>query len=192
MQSDTRRLVQRFMRLWRFRGRDRRYRALPSVAPPATRLPATHGLAAGGLVDRVALNSATYNKLVARSDLEKIHPDLRRFYLRFQSELQKRGIPLYVHSAYRSDAEQAALFKRGVTKARAGQSGHNHGMAFDFVHWSRHWDLTRLEWAVIGAIGKESARKMNLKVTWGGDWKRFYDPAHWELFNWGDIVRNGG
>lgn len=189
-QFDARRLAWRFMRYLRYAVRDRRYRPVPGVAAPPARLPASHGAAAAGLVDRVALESATYHRLERRADREGVHPHLAAFYLRFIKELKTRGIPMYFHSGLRSDEEQNVLFKKGVTKARAGQSPHNHGMAFDLVHWKRQWDLTPMEWAVIGAIGKEVARKMNLKIRWGGDWK-FYDPAHWELMGWSDMIRNG-
>ena len=37
---------------------------------------------------------------------------------------------------------------------------------------------------MIGGVGKEVARKMGLRVTWGGDFKSLYDPAHWELTDW--------
>ena len=55
----------------------------------------------------------------------------------------------------------------------------------DIVHASRAWNLTKKEWDVLGSIGKEIARKRNLKMEWGGDWK-FYDPAHWQIKDWRD------
>ncbi|QCS37219.1 hypothetical protein [Tortoise microvirus 70] len=56
-------------------------------------------------------------------------------------------------------------------------------MAVDIVHFGRYWDLSPKEWAVVGLIGKEVARRRNIKIVWGGDW-RFWDPAHWELKDW--------
>jgi hypothetical protein len=64
----------------------------------------------------------------------------------------------------------------------------------DIIHASRAWNLTKKEWDVLGSIGKEIARKRNLKMEWGGDWDgregrpKFYDPAHWQIKNWRDLL----
>lgn len=67
---------------------------------------------------------------------------------------------------------------------RPGRSPHQFGMAVDIAHLTRAWDLTAKEWAVIGLIGKEVARKRKIRIVWGGDFKSIYDPAHWELADW--------
>jgi len=38
------------------------------------------------------------------------------------------------------------------------------------------------------AIGKEVARKRNIKLDSGHDWN-FWDPAHWEIDNWQDQIK---
>lgn len=90
---------------------------------------------------------------------------------------------MYPFYFVRTHDEQDRLYAKGVTKAKGGESPHNYGCAVDQVHYSRYWDLTKKEWAVIGLIGKEVARRRNIKIVWGGDWG-FYDPAHWELRDW--------
>ena len=120
-----------------------------------------------------------------RASWEGSDPDLITFFKAFSKDLQARGMPFFAHCFVRSHALQDTLYANGVSKARAGQSPHNWGMAVDVVHYGRFWQLTRQEWAVVGLLGKEAARRRNIKVTWGGDW-RFYDPAHWELSDWKD------
>ena len=44
-----------------------------------------------------------------------------------------RPLGLHVFETYRNAEEQNAAFARGASKARAGQSPHQHGMAVDFV-----------------------------------------------------------
>jgi len=98
------------------------------------------------------------------------------------------GVPMYAHSVVRTASEQNALYVRGVTKAKAGESPHNCGCAVDLIHGRKAWDLGEKSWEVIGHIGKEIALQAGLKIEWGGDWK-FYDPAHWELAEWRDLAR---
>lgn len=125
----------------------------------------------------------TNTKIIASHDYKRLHPEMVDFVRKLTRELNKQKLPFYIHSTWRTHAEQLALLKRGVTRAGPGDSPHNFGCALDLVHVHRHWDISRKEWAMIGAIGREVARKANVQVMWGGDWN-FYDPAHWELKRW--------
>jgi D-alanyl-D-alanine carboxypeptidase len=139
--------------------------------------------AARTLVDQQFLNSLTNRKRQLQCSRDGLEPAMADFALKFVKECARRGIPMYLHCGVRSLELQAELFHGRYTKARPGQSPHQYGAAVDIVHSVRHWELTRDEWAVVGVIGKEVARAMNLKVEWGGDWK-FWDPAHWESKGW--------
>lgn len=106
---------------------------------------------------------------------------------------RRRGIPLYVHSAFRTKAEQEALLQRGVTKAPWPRSAHCIGEAVDIVHGVYHWQLTPQEWQFLAVLGRLALDRLNatlpkrdkLALNWGGDdgprdtfrW----DPAHWEI-----------
>lgn len=146
-------------------------------------LPGSHQAAAQGLVDRGAADSIALSARVLKTSTEGAHPLILDFTRAFLKDLKARGFPFFPHSFFRSGKVQNELYHQGVSKARAGQSAHNFGMAVDLVHYRRLWGLTEKEWSVIGLIGKEVARRRNIKVTWGGDWS-FYDPAHWELRDW--------
>lgn len=159
--------------------------------PPIDRLPASHIEAAARLVEPLTVASLPFKRRKLRASIEGVHPLMLEFARALLQELDKRNMPFFANQYVRSQSEQEALYQKGVTKARWPKSAHNHGMAVDIVHYGRFWDLTQKEWAVIGLIGKEVARKRGLKVTWGGDWD-FYDPAHWELSDWKQRINNPG
>lgn len=124
-----------------------------------------------------------YRDQLIRADRDGADPRIVKFAIGLCDEAYRYNIPMFPHMFVRSEAEQERLFKAGMTKARAGESPHQHGFAVDVVHGTQAWDLEPYEWNLIGSMGKEVARRQNLKVMWGGDWS-FYDPAHWELENW--------
>lgn len=136
------------------------------------------------LREPVALvNFARVNRGLFRGR-DKLHPDVLDFWFVFQDAAAKHKIPLRVVWGYRSFEEQAEMVRRGVTRAKPGQSAHNYGMAVDVIHTRRAWeDMPRDGWSILGAIGHEAARIADVKMQWGGEWN-FYDPAHWELRDW--------
>lgn len=150
-----------------------------------------HIAAAQSLVDPALRASPRYKALLIRADREKVHPDILRFHARFQKELGVRQYPFFVTEFYRSPERQNDLLAKGVSRASAGRSPHQHGMAMDLVHASKLWEIPRAEWAIIGALGKETARKMSIPIVWGGDFKTIWDPAHWELAHWKALVDIG-
>lgn len=111
-------------------------------------------------------------------------PSLLRFEKRFIADMERLGVPVYTHNMVRDALQQNALFVRGVSNARAGQSPHNYGLALDVVHGQYHWEMNRDQWAIFGHVGKEAARALGLDLTWGGDWSKPWDPAHWEFREW--------
>jgi hypothetical protein len=135
------------------------------------------------LVDWSVIKSKRYQRQLVKTPRGNMHPRMVEFSLKFNLELQKRGVPFYVFEFHRSAERQNDLKAGGLSKASGGRSPHQWGFAFDLVHCTKYWDLTPKQWAFVGAIGKEVARRMKLKVVWGGDWD-FYDPAHWQLANW--------
>lgn len=182
--NDLRRVWQRLIR--RVAGRDERPVIRVDAKPALARLPATFADAVRTLADQATVRGLPFRKR-ALWDTTWSNPETIRFANALCAELQQRGFPMFVVQGFRSWHEQAALLERGVTRAGPGQSAHNHGMAVDVIHFKRGWNLTRKEWAVIGAVGKDVARRLNLAVTWGGDWS-FWDPAHWELADWRERI----
>lgn len=153
------------------------------------------------LSDPVAVEGLAYQKRKTWEARGSV-PDLVKFASAVLRECQRRGFPMVISEAWRDGVRQDELYRKGFSKARAGQSAHNHGMAFDLIHWKRGWNLNEYEWAVVGALMHEVARRMKVDISWGGDdvtrWKlspppdgvpvkvdRFrWDPAHVELRDW--------
>ena len=123
-----------------------------------------------------------------RADWQQTQKDIRRFAAAYVEAARKYNVPLYVHSAFRTQQEQETLFRKGRSKAVYPRAAHCQGAAVDIVHGLFHWDLTSGEWERLGMLGHDVARKLSIDITWGGNWS-FYDPAHWELNGWQNLIR---
>lgn len=99
------------------------------------------------------------------------------------------GLAILVTQGLRTWAEQDALYAKGrtmapigkryiVTNAKAGQSWHNFGLAFDIVVLDSmgkvDWDASHPGWQKAAELGK------SVGLEWGGDWKRFKDLPHFQ------------
>jgi peptidoglycan LD-endopeptidase CwlK len=93
------------------------------------------------------------------------------------------GVTIKILSGLRTYAEQDALYAQGrtapgpvVTKARAGQSNHNFGIAFDIgVFEGTKYLGDSPKYKVVGALGVE------IGLEWGGNWKTIVDQPHFQL-----------
>lgn len=127
-----------------------------------------------------------------RADWQHVDKRLMRWSAVFIELARKRGIPLYVHTALRTEAEQAKVNSQGNSKAFYPRSAHNIGEAVDIVHGVFHWTLTRQEWQLLYVLGLRALDLVNrdlkkidqLQLTWGGTFKTLYDPAHWEIMDY--------
>lgn len=144
--------------------------------------------------------------------LAKLHPKLRG-EAQPLIERAEAGLPNYlavrVTYSLRTFEEQQALYNQGrttpgkiVTKAKAGQSYHNYGLALDFVilydkdkngsYETISWDTVKDEdkdgipdWKEIANIFKAAG------WTWGGDFKTIVDQPHVEKTfgkDWKDLL----
>lgn len=140
--------------------------------------------------------------------LAKVHPELAERVRNLITMLADSGYYFGAHMGLRTWDEQAALYAQGrnhisvvnelrykagwqpiaewqnkkVTRACAGKSFHNYGLAADIVEdgdpenagiqWS--WASTK-SYLKIGPLSKE------LGLAWGGFWKSFVDYPHIEL-----------
>lgn len=124
-----------------------------------------------------------------RADWQHVAVPMQLFAARMIEAFRRKGIPLYVHSAFRTEKQQTALVADGRSRARWPRAPHCIGEAVDIVHSRYHWELTKQEWSLLGKVGKDVAAAMRLDVKWGGDFHTFYDPAHWEILDWRARVR---
>jgi len=147
------------------------------------------------------LTSEAYARQGMRADWQHCDQRLRLWAARFVLAAHKRGIPLYVHSAFRTKEQQDLLRSRGLSKVGYPRSAHNIGEAVDIVHGVYHWEMTPLEWRYLHWLGRDVLRKLNaqwpkdrrLCLNWGGDDgtsgdKFRWDPAHWEILDYRDRI----
>jgi len=90
------------------------------------------------------------------------------------THVRNLGIPLIVTSSTRTAAQQAALVRGG--RSRTLQSRHLTGDAFDVdVHGFSRDQIPRWWFAQLGALAEP------LGLRWGGSFRGFYDPGHFEI-----------
>jgi len=135
------------------------------------------------LADENRMKASKYRDQQVMHSSDGIRPEIWKFARGLVKKAAEFNIPLYAHDFSRTREEQAALVKKGVSKTM--NSKHvldaDGVEAVDIVHSRRAWQLTDAEWKFLGVLGKEVARAQNISIIWGGDWKSFPDPAHWEL-----------
>ena len=88
-------------------------------------------------------------------------------------------------SGTRTYSEQDALFNQipRVTKACAGQSNHNFGIAWDvgiFIDGHYLTGATHAEEQTYNALAQKIKANMH-GLEWGGDWKSIVDKPHYQL-----------
>lgn len=128
------------------------------------------------------------NRKLNASGMDK---DVARITREVIKEMYKQGILVGVAQAYRSKAEQDALYAKGrrgipgekiVTNAKGGQSNHNFGVAVDLFQYDKDGEAifesgtTRYN-KIVAAMKKRG-------MEWGGDWSgSFKDYPHFQLYD---------
>ena len=114
---------------------------------------------------------------LARAQL--LHPMIRDAVIAILEDLKlPQGVQVRITQSLRTFAEQDKLYAQGrsapgqkVTNARAGESLHNFGLAFDFVllvNGQVSWTVDE-NWKKVAAAFKEQG------FSWGGEWKSIKD-----------------
>lgn len=124
--------------------------------------------------------------------LDDLAPHVRAMAEQLIADAKAAGIPLTVTCTRRSAAVQTERYEQGrvtpgpiVTRAPAGYSYHEFGLALDVVptellalkNWGdtpEHQARANELWAELGAIGKR------LGFRWGGDFPGLVDRPHFE------------
>ncbi|MEW8976057.1 MAG: M15 family metallopeptidase, partial [Exiguobacterium sp.] len=123
-----------------------------------------------------------------------MHPSVVRIARDVIQELYPHGIKLGIAQSFRSIAEQNALYAKGrttqgpiVTQARGGQSNHNFGVAIDvFLYEDGALFLSPPDARLRRIVAAMKRRGMD----WGGDWSRFPDYPHFELYDHVSLARH--
>lgn len=119
--------------------------------------------------------------MINSRDIKDLHPHVRKLAERFLTACAAEGINVIITSTLRDHESQAALYAQGrtkpgkiVTNAKAGQSWHNYGLAFDFcpvVGGKAQWSDIKL-FTRCGEIAE------SVGLEWAGRWKSFKELAH--------------
>jgi len=114
--------------------------------------------------------------------IKQLHPDIRKQTADFIRDARSRGYNIKITATYRTFPEQDQMRRRGVSKARGGQSYHNYGIAFDVVENPQRgipfgFDerYPKKRWHDIGRMGKEHG------FEWGGEFRGFFDGPHFQI-----------
>lgn len=121
--------------------------------------------------------------MIDSRDIKELTPAMQTLCSDFIEKCKEQNINVIITSTYRDNEKQTQLYNQGrngnpgkiVTYAKAGQSMHNHRLAFDFcpiVEGKAVWNDTLL-FIKCGRIGKE------LGLKWGGDFSK-PDMPHFE------------
>lgn len=154
------------------------------------------------LRDKAYWLSPRYLRQGEYADWQQVDRRLMRWAALLVEAARKRDVPLWVHCAFRTRAEQERLKAEGFTRLHWPNGAHNVGEAVDIVHGKFGWDMSPHEWMLIYKLGQECLRKLNatlppkqrLELNWGGDdgtkSDRFrWDPAHWEIADYRQRIR---
>lgn len=85
---------------------------------------------------------------------------------------------------HRGEEAQNKAFTEGNSKAKWGESKHNSmpSKAIDLLPYPPDW-ADRERFAKLAGIMVGIAHMKGIKIKWGGEFKGFYDAAHFQLVN---------
>jgi len=124
--------------------------------------------------------------MINSRNINDLHSKVAAMCSEFINRCKAQGIDVIITSTYRDSASQDALYAQGrtkpgkkVTNARAGQSYHNWGVAFDFVplvNGKAQWNNAAL-FTRCGEIAE------GVGLEWAGRWTKFKEMAHCQYTN---------
>jgi peptidoglycan L-alanyl-D-glutamate endopeptidase CwlK len=114
--------------------------------------------------------------------MKGVHPDLVRVIV---EAAKTAKTPFRVLEGLRTTAKQQEYFRKGTSRLDGvkKKSKHQIGKAVDIVPIV-NGKVEFRSWAPfhpMAANVKAAAKKLGVRITWGGDWKSFPDGPHFEL-----------
>lgn len=98
-----------------------------------------------------------------------------------------------VIEGFRTPERQYELYKQGFSqidgKTKKGKHNYNPSLAIDIVPYKKGVNPfnnsaeSKLMFYELAHKFKNVAKRLNIEVSWGGDWKKFKDLPHFELKN---------
>lgn len=126
--------------------------------------------------------------------LNELHPVLRRKVRAIIADLAGHGYRAKVASAWRSAADQLALYRAGRSRVKfsfhnaayplgSGKAEAPCALAADIVDSRLGWGASKEFWRLLGRAARAHG------LVWGGDWATFPDVAHVQLCPNTDLLR---
>jgi len=118
------------------------------------------------------------------NNLRGIHPRLVELML---VSIKTSPIDFVITEGVRTFQRQQELFRQGKSKCDGIKQKSNHQIKPDgFGHAVDLYPLpidynNKQPYILLSNHIKSVAKKIGIKVVWGGDWKNFVDMPHWEL-----------
>ncbi len=115
----------------------------------------------------------------AVSEVERLHPKLRKKFSDFFNDVEKLGYSVFITDAHRTATEQAGLNFQNSSNADVGLSDHEYGFAVD-INIKKDGKIvlrkanSKQDWIKSGVV--DIAKKHGFK--WGGDFNNYHDPVH--------------
>lgn len=123
--------------------------------------------------------------------IHDLHPLFQAKAREFVEASKAAGLDVLVYCTYRDRAEQDELYTHGrtapgkiVTNARAGQSAHNFGLAFDgvpLIAGKPAWD-DHGAWKIYGQVAAA------VGLEWAGTWVKFKEMPHIQMPAWKQVA----
>lgn len=169
-------------------------KAWPGFDVPLNTVPTRPGADQAGTIILPGLSQSLAVDTRSAGQIETLLPQVQPLAAQLIAKARAAGIEIKIISGTRTYAEQQALYLRSrngkdddgdgrideadetVTKAPAGYSNHNFGVAFDIgiFDGGKYLPESKL-YAVVGRLGSV------LGLEWGGLWKNFKDEPHFQL-----------
>ncbi len=92
---------------------------------------------------------------------------------------------------YRTQERQYELYKQGFSqldgKTKKGKHNYSPSLAIDIIPYKKNYNAfdgsteSKLMFCELAHKFKNVAKRLNIEIIWGGDWKTFKDLPHFEL-----------
>jgi peptidoglycan L-alanyl-D-glutamate endopeptidase CwlK len=120
---------------------------------------------------------------MASRKLEDLHPRVEKMAKALLDKCKVNGIDLLIYCTFRESKEQEQLYAIGritpgqkVTNAKAGESYHNYGLAFDCVPLVGG----KTSWGRNDLYNKIATYAKEIGLEWAGNWKTFKEYPHFQ------------
>ena len=120
----------------------------------------------------------------SKDKLKGVHPKLA---LVFTEAIKTSPIDFTILEGKRTTERQIDLFRNGHSKCDGMKKKSNHqpkadglGYAVDAAPYPIDWN-DKKRFKILSNHIKATAKKLGMKIVWGGDWVSFCDMPHYEL-----------